>query len=290
MNDLSPMSVKREINIGIISAIVKPELISFDKEFESAGWKKIPKNEHSEALISTNITQFSKSIADLSVIISTGTLGGMGQARSAIETYAFLERVKPQVVILCGIAGSLSKTEYSLGDVVVGDTIYWGSRDKIEDGDPCRRLRSKPIQSPQLSPDIVSRLSYRVNYLFKDNHAFPAVHCGNIYSWDFVANGESVVREILSEVPKACCVEMEAGGFMGACKRFSDIHGERSTAPFVVRGISDYAEAKVSNDGIRLKAASNAARVAIKLAEDMYNPEGWDLMGDLSRLTKIKIW
>lgn len=269
------------VSIGLLAALVSPELESFERPLERSGWQRVPvepKLKHAQ------IDHWQKTVADCEVNIFTGVIGRMGQAASAIETFAFLERVKPSIVFLCGIAGSLVKTKFEKSDVIVAKHIHWKGENKIEDGNPCRTYRSADYIVPNFDIDIMNRLESAVVRLSNKNQLSDGsfkVHVEEIFSWDYVTSGPAITAEILAKHPKAACVEMEAGGFLAAVERYKKVRSEKPILGFVVRGISDYTELKDSDDVVRKAASRNAAAVCAKLAEDAFDPAGSDLLSQL---------
>jgi nucleoside phosphorylase len=272
-------------SVGILAALVTPELESFWSALDGQGWAKqrvAPKLRDASIDKWTKLTKNNEEAT-----IYTGVIGEKGQATAAIETIAFLDRCQPTNVILCGIAGSLNKAKYVKRAVVVGSAVHWKFQDKVEDsagvcddGRPCLKYRPRERTTPYLDVDVAKRLQRRVNELFKPVEAqrgYP-VHFEGIFSWDYVASGQHVTARILELSNDVACVEMEAGGFLYSLNRYANISGKRIVRGFVVRGISDYAELKDNVDADRFAASGNAAWVAVRLAQDMFDADGLDLM------------
>ena len=271
----------RVISIGLLAALVSPELEAFELPLKSAGWQRIPT---SPGLKAAQIEHWQKHIADDPVNIFTGVIGRMGQAAAAIETFAFLERVKPSMVFLCGIAGSLVSQKFMKSDVVIAKHVHWKGENKIEDGSPCPVYRSADYVVPSFDFDTMNRLEAAVVRLNNRNELTDGtfrVHVEELFSWDYVTSGPAITAKILSRHPKAACVEMEAGGFLAAVERFRKIRSDKPMLGLVVRGISDYTESKDSDPQIRKTASRNAAAVCDRLAEDAFDPSGSDLLAQL---------
>lgn len=281
MNDSAPVRETQVISIGLLAALVSPELESFSSALLAGGWKQVKVEPR---LSVAQIERWEKVVADCTVAIHTGVIGKPGQAHAAIETFAFLERAKPSIVFLCGIAGSLDKENIKKKDVVVGKHVYWKGEDRKKDGNPCFEYRPVDHKPPNFDADIMNRLEMSVSRLNAagelSNGAF-GVHVGEIFSWDYVTNGPMVTASILANHDKAVCVEMEAGGFLSALARYKKINSDRPMAGFVVRGISDYTEQKDKDKETRKLASRNAAAVCAKLAEDAFDPSGSNLMAQL---------
>lgn len=89
--------------------------------------------------------------------------------------------------------------------------------------------------------------------------------------------------KIRADHPGICCVEMEVRGFTSALRRHSVGRSGAPIAGFIVRGISDYAEKKVSEEGARAAACRNATTVAALLALEIITSENSDLRDFITR-------
>lgn len=261
---------RRAFSIGFLTALVSDELVHCEDVLKSSGWNEIPAR---QGHIDAGISAWEKSINGNVVTAFSMAIDNMGQAASAIETYAFLSRCNPTELFMVGIAGSLQKEWVFRRDVVVGKSIHWQTQNGVSGDGPCDDYRPCPHILPAYDPDLVKTFSGKLarEYINQARHSEADgqihTHYGPIFTWDYVVNSERVVQRILGDIPGALCVEMEGGGFLAAIARYAKIRGNKEILGFVVRGISDYASAKTWDVTVRRDASRNAMKVAIDLAE-----------------------
>jgi nucleoside phosphorylase len=260
-------------SVGLLTALVTPELEGAMEVFASQAWTQV---DNSPRMKNAEIRTYHQN----GLTVHTSTIGEAGQAQAALETMVFLDRCRivPNIVFLCGIAGSLYRAKYQKTDVVVGSVIYWRCQDKISDSLPCPEYRNKSFAIPNYDRDIRKNLELRLKRLFPsgdDAKRGYKVNFGEIYSGNYVVSSKAAVAKINTECPDACCVEMEGGGFISAVSRFSSSTGATPMLGIVVRGISDYAEGKdvVDDTTSRAAASRNATNVAIALAKDFHKQD-----------------
>ena len=87
-------------------------------------------------------------------------------------------------------------------------------------------------------------------------------------TWDYVVDSKRVVERLNATYHECACVEMEASGFLAAVDRYRELYNPAARG-HVIKGISDYASNKDSDETVRGNASANAANVAITLAEWM---------------------
>ncbi|QIE58034.1 hypothetical protein G5B37_00160 [Rasiella rasia] len=185
--------------------------------------------------------------------------------RSVIPAYnALVNTYRPKLIILLGIAGSISK-DLELCDVVIANqVIYYENRKEV----PNKTNRRGEMYK------IEVKLKQVINKFFVI-HNEPAVFkaekdslnedfqilTGPIGSGEAViADNASSIKEWLLEVnSKTLALEMEAGGFLQAfyedgLSEFQPIHGV-----LVIRGISDHADFE-KDDKWRKPASENAVK------------------------------
>jgi nucleoside phosphorylase len=281
-------SLQRWPRAGLLSALPAPELISFDAPLENRGWRLDDKTP--DSVLRAGIRIWYKVIDNSRIEICTGSLGKAGQANAAVETTVFVDRMIPDVVALCGIAGSFDCQKLPKRDVVIAKSITWHGRNKAEDsippltyadGTPCFKYRTHNHRAPPIFTQEIGIEIERLLASYGSSYSAPQlgfqVRYEDIFSWDFVVSGETVVKQILKDSPDSVCVEMEAGGFVSALGRLSILRNRR-IQPLVIRGISDDANNKDNNKIDRAIASANAAQIAIRLIEDWFqSPIFWDV-------------
>lgn len=306
------MHSKIQMPIGILTAISE-EFVIFDRVLKSQGWEFI----YGQNRERKSIELWQKNIDGNLCSIEVGFIDGMGQTIAAIKTAEFIRMVVPDIVILCGIAGSLKKDKCATGDVVVVNNVFWRLYNKISDGENgSLELRRSPKPVPPFNADRMKRLSNFIRRssprelsnesdsendginlassvvepLLSNDHS---VHFEPIFTSDFVISSRVEVADINKSFPEAFCAEMEAAGFLLAVQSIEhNLEQGRNDIPaFIVRGISDYADSKdqyveseEENASIALKnrkiASENAALVTVKLAESMFRKDKLNFYGE----------
>jgi len=261
-----------DFTIGIVTALVDPELRIALDTLKERDWKEEPSDDPQRM---ADILTFKKNGATLFV----GSIGTAGQAASGIETLIFMERCfpPPRVVFLCGIAGTLDK-KLEKKDVVVGSSVRWKTQDKVEGPGPAYTYRPKVFDTPSMDRDLQRVLNRRVVDLYpahKSGERGFAVHFSEVFTSDYVVSSHGYVDDIKKSYPEAICCEMEAGGFTSAIERHVKAKYGRAVTPIVVRGISDDARLKDNDSGVRAAACRNATLVSASIATDIVeDPKG----------------
>ena len=91
---------------------------------------------------------------------------------------------------------------------------------------------------------------------------------GGRYTNTLSRDSKRVVERLNASYHECACVEMEASGFLAAVDRYRELYNPAARG-HVIKGISDYASNKDSDETVRGNASANAANVAIRLAEWM---------------------
>lgn len=262
--------------VGFLTALVKTEMMPLTRALAQQGW--LP-NPVTPLLSEASITGWRKTIGGLTRYAFAMSFNTMGQTLAAVEVMSFLTRCQPSLVYLCGIAGSLNEKSLKIGDVVVGTAVHWQQQDKVMevDGELCDVYRPKKfILRNNLDEDKSRAIETFVAETYGSNPlpgTMSSVQTGEIFTWDYVLSSKRRTKAILETYGKAVCVEMEAGGYMKAVERHVKVNARRSIESIVVRGISDYAGAKVKVPESRQMASANAALVTLELAEWMLHPD-----------------
>jgi len=190
----------------------------------------------------------------------------------------FMEDLRPQVLILVGIAGGLctngkGRDGIAPGDVVIADQVRYVEFLKI--ADKKKRMRSYAIDHP--SVPLRRNVAMPLSKLFKvsENVASPPpavcaskVHIGEIVSSEKVMGDaeDAVQAELLEPFEKAIAVDMESIGMARAvCEGRSSFWYHPRYA--IIRGISDLVAAE-ENDEQRAEWKPFAAHVAAVVAKE----------------------
>lgn len=174
---------------------------------------------------------------------------GDGNSNAAAIVAQCLAALRPHISFYCGIAGGIK--DVGIGDVVVGDTIYF--YDRIKETDTATHSRPKdtrPANHRMLQmAQIAARVAKRNGKAYKI-YQKPIAAGGAL-----VATSAGAVRTRLNlHFNDAIAVENEGTGYMLSTHIFE-------TPALVIRGISDLLDKKDESDGAGHQelAAANAA-------------------------------
>jgi nucleoside phosphorylase len=181
----------------------------------------------------------------------------MGRVPAAIETMRLLQKEKPDLLIVVGIAGGFAKEEVKLGDVVVATRVVDLATRKVLQEDDKNTV-------PDFRPEVFMTDERITNYLrFKfDRIAWenavvdevdwpegqrPTIRYGSLASLDEVVSSNDWIDRLCRAWPKLLGTEMEAGGVCAAASVFN-------MKVSVIRGISDLADPAKSDTQWRKRA------------------------------------
>lgn len=179
----------------------------------------------------------------------------VGRVPAAISTFEALNQLKPNILILAGIAGGFEEEGIQLGSIIIADQVV----------DLATRKMHEPSEKdikPEFRPNVFS-IDERL-YKFIDSGSFdqndfinkareyaewpdgriPTIKIGSIASLDDVVASDVWRKNLLEAWPKLLGVEMEAGGVCAAANK----HNLKIA---VIRGVSDHADPRKSDDSWR---------------------------------------
>ncbi|GII63063.1 purine phosphorylase [Sphaerisporangium krabiense] len=194
-------------------------------------------------------------------------LVGKGNQPAAVLTERAITEFDPFALLFVGVAGALWP-DVDLGDVVIATHVYAYHGGTSEDDG----LKARPrVWEISHEPDQIARHLVR-NGTWK--RRLPADQAAAEVRFGPIAAGEVVQDSAISAHAQwvrqtyndALAIEMEAAGVAQAA------HLNRSLPMVVIRGISDRADGtKVKTDGVgwQAKAVTNAAALALALAEEL---------------------
>jgi len=197
------------------------------------------------------------------------------------DVKAMMEDLRPQIMILVGIAGGLCDAQrrgrdgIAVGDVVMADYVSYTEFLKLEAG--AQKLRSYPIDHP--SVPLKTRVSQPLSKIFDLQSAlvrrFPQgqgavckIHIGQIVSGEKVLGdvNSAVQKGLLDPFDKALAVDMESIGMARAvCDGRTSFWYHPRYA--VIRGISDLVDGE-DNGGQRANWKQFAAYAAAEVARE----------------------
>lgn len=200
-----------------------------------------------------------------------------GNSASALATKDLIEDLRPEFLLLVGIAGGMAGRDgVSLGDVVIADHVELYEMRKLVDGQD--RTRRTAIDHPSflLRHQVALRAEEEERWLRRVTAQRPVGGEPKIIVGNLIA-GEKILgdganeyqKKILTEFDKAIAVDMESHGVARA------VYEARGTRHYninylVVRGISDLVDGADNNETRRAwrdYAASAAAAFASDIAD-----------------------
>jgi predicted ATPase/nucleoside phosphorylase len=206
--------------------------------------------------------------------------GEMGNVPAAQLASDIIDRWKPRILLVVGIAGAVTgRDQISLGDVIVHNGLIYYELQKILDGKHYERSMEVAPSSwilLQAANRIAAVKWHQQIGVTKPNGAQtpPRMHRGLILSGDkLLADPDSEeLKRLLRQHDEALAVEMESGGIARA------VWEKHSTHPvefLIIRGVSDYCNARenqATRDRWRTYAARAAAAFALELIRQIRSP------------------
>lgn len=192
----------------------------------------------------------------------------MGQLACACLVRDVLADLNPLYMILTGIAAGIG-SDCEPGDIIVSDRIVdyevakitatgWKRDYQYYNVDRLRLL--KWTQRWTVLPDTaIAMLPQRPDKLAKK----PKVIFGHILSGNKVVADQSLIDELVAQVPKAAGLEMESAGLAAAC------HSRGFNNFIMAKGICDRANRSKNDQWQRYAATAAAAYIVTLLADEM---------------------
>ncbi|MGZ3768634.1 MAG: 5'-methylthioadenosine/S-adenosylhomocysteine nucleosidase [Bdellovibrio sp.] len=192
------------------------------------------------------------------------TQSGVGLVNAALTTSYAIDTVKPDAILLLGVAGAVRK-ELEIGDVVVADKIIQhDAKYSGENGDELMapgELHLSVAPEKRVSPPIVTDFGYTNWLASRLQNVDSRVHRGTVLSGsEFV--GTAVRKNEISKIDEhAFAVEMEAAGV-------GQVASKLKIPLAVVKTVADRlnADDSISSDYVRFsKSAADTAAIVIDL-------------------------
>ncbi|MDP2128268.1 MAG: purine phosphorylase [Pseudohongiella sp.] len=203
------------------------------------------------------------------------SLGNAGNVNAATITTLLLTELKPEKVMMMGIAGGL-REKLSLGEVIISErVVYYEGAAALDEG---IRAPRPEIQRIGLStqqdlntyfattslPDRLQEYAEKLGFSMPKESTAGEVVARLEVSPATIASGELLVRDpelfksfkVLHD--KVCVTEMEAYGVFDACEK-------QKLPVLVIRGISDYGD-KTKDNNFHNVASEAAAIVTLDYA------------------------
>ncbi|UIX30674.1 5'-methylthioadenosine/S-adenosylhomocysteine nucleosidase family protein [Streptomyces sp. GQFP] len=175
---------------------------------------------------------------------------GPGALNAASLTERIVNWLRPEVLLFVGVAGSLERDDIKIGDVVVGTKVY-----SVHGG---KQTREGFLVRPEAWHSS-HRLEQVARFALRGKAHLKPIAVGDVV----LADARSDVAEYLHKsYNDAAAIEMEGSGVVHAA------HLSGQLDALVIRGISDYADAKKAKadaSGSQPKAADAAAAAAVAI-------------------------
>jgi nucleoside phosphorylase len=182
------------------------------------------------------------------VIVAQSGIGNRSAADAAREA---IERYRPDLALLVGIAGGVR--DVRIGDLVAATEIYLYDTDRLEVSDPRPRLGRVSYLLEQTARTVARNDGWLRRLRIKREDA-PRAFLGPIISGDkVVLRGSTIGELITSRYGELLAVEREAHGFMEIVRENSQVKGA------VIRGIADLLTSAKSEHARKLASDSAAA-------------------------------
>jgi nucleoside phosphorylase len=174
-------------------------------------------------------------------------LAGMGHTQAASACGDAIRRFAPRYVLLVGIAGGVAKNGVFLGDLLLPDQVADYEVAKITPEGSSIRWQVHPVDQRLLiaaqnhaGGDLADTAAKR------PEPGPPRVHIGPVCTGNKVVADDSLADQFRETWVKLIGVEMEAGGVANAVAQSA-----RRPGFFMIRGVSDLADADKDSDGVK---------------------------------------
>jgi formylglycine-generating enzyme required for sulfatase activity len=184
------------------------------------------------------------------VFMVQSEMGSVSPGASLLTVRQAIQDLRPQAVIMCGIAYGLHREKQTLGDVLVSKQIFDYEPQKVDENKGSIHRGDKTTASERLldrfrSGDLTWRGAKR--------------HFGLVLSGEKLINSPKVIKSLLKEESEAIGGEMEGAGLYAAAR-------DAGVEWILVKAICDWADG-TKNDDVQPLAASNAASFVLYVLE-----------------------
>jgi len=180
-------------------------------------------------------------------LVVVTTIGRPGRVSAATAATVAIKRWCPDVVLLVGIAGGLSKKNVRLGDVIVASHIFDYEHQRLRDGRAPEIHTNVWQADPNLHRAATDRGSGRWPgsiLLHPPDGRIPGCRQGTVASGDKFVADEKFLATIDTDQARLLGVEMEGAGVACACAE-----SEHRPRFLMIRAVSDHPDARTGNRG-----------------------------------------
>ena len=184
------------------------------------------------------------------VFMVQSEMGSASPGASLLTVRQAIQDLRPQAVIMCGIAFGLHPEKQNLGDILISRQIQNYEPQKVDKKQGIIHRGDKTTSSERLldrfrSGDLTWEGVKR--------------HFGLVLSGEKLINSPKVVKSFLKEEPEAIGGEMEGAGLYAAAR-------DAGVEWILVKAICDWADG-TKNDDIQPQAARNAASFVLYIIQ-----------------------
>ena len=207
------------------------------------------------------------SVMNREISIVHYSVGEQGNVSSGVLVSDLLNFWRPRCVCVVGIAGGIKRNDAKIGDVLIGNQIFYYPLSKETPDATERRPEVVRGDSSILSQirsfkdHILSHLTNQITKIPGISGMSPNILIGPIFSGESVQASKIKTEELLKIHPKGIGVEMESYGVYLACA-----NNQFRPRTLTIRSVSDLAD-EVKNDDFHQLAAYSAALFFIAIVQ-----------------------
>lgn len=195
------------------------------------------------------------------------SVGEQGNVKAGVLVSDLLNLWNPKCVCVVGIAGGIKRNDVKIGDVLIGDQIFYYPLSKETPEGTERRIEVVRGDSSILSQirsfkgHILSHLANQIPKIPGISGITPDLLIGPMFSGESVQASELKTDNLLCIHPKGIGIEMESYGVYLAC-----LDNPSRPRTLTIRSVSDLAD-EAKNDDFQQLAAFSAALFFIAIVQ-----------------------
>ncbi len=194
---------------------------------------------------------------DVQVFMVQSEMGTATPGGALLTIREAIQKLRPQAVIMCGIAFGLNQDKQRLGDILIAKQIQYYEFQKTD-----RQQGQIPRGDRVTTSDrLLDRFRTADNFWQKKNRT----HFGLVLSGEKLVNDPDVRDSLLKKEPEAIGGEMEGAGLYAAAD-------QAKVDWILVKSICDWGDGKKNSD-VQPSAAQNAAQFVLHVLQ----LGGWEM-------------
>lgn len=227
------------------------------------------------------LTYFLCSLGKYAVCHVESKMGSIGAGASIMTVQHAIEFIKPEIIIMVGIAFGVDPKEQNIGDVLISEQIIQYETLKYYKNGKVRGRGFKQMANPIL----LNRFANPIGWTFKlSENINSQIKPGNLLSGEKLIDNITYRNQLIEVFGPAIGGEMEGAGLVSVANTFNK--------PWlVVKGICDFADGKksVDKEGRQKLAANAAVDLCFTILNDAYTfkdlrvfPLEFDIQADIN--------